>query len=172
MKSRIRRRLIVPTLFFLAAPPAQLAAQMFADTVFVHGKIWTENPQQPEAEAVAIFGGRIVSVGPSPAVLKWAGPATNIVELGGKRVVPGFNDAHVHFLDGGTGLASVQLRDAATQAEFRQRIEAFAASQPKGAWILNGEWDHERWTPANLPSHQLIDDVTKDNPVFVERLDA
>jgi hypothetical protein len=149
-----------------------LFAQMYADTILVRGRIWTENPQQPEAEAVAILGDRIVSVGSADQVMKLAGPTTNIIELGGKRVVPGFNDAHVHFLDGGTGLASVQLRFAATQEEFRKRIADFAAKQPKDRWILNGEWDHERWTPAVLPTHQLIDDVTKDNPVFVERLDG
>lgn len=157
---------------FLLMTAVPVAAQMYADTVLVRGKIWTENPQQPEAEAVAILGDRIVSVGSAETVMKLTGPATNIVELGGKRVVPGFNDAHVHFLDGGAGLASVQLRDAETQAEFRRRIAAFAAKQTKGVWILNGEWDHERWTPSALPTHELIDEVTKDNPVFVERLDG
>jgi hypothetical protein len=87
-------------------------------------------------------------------------------------VVPGFNDAHVHFVDGGAGLASVQLGDANSQEEFRDRISAFARTQPKQAWILNGWWDHERWTTAQLPTHRLIDDSTPDNPVFVERLDG
>ncbi len=166
----MKRRIYRSCLFLVLVKP--LAAQMYADTVLVHGQIWTENPQQPEAEAVAILGNKIVSVGSAEQVMKFAGPTTNIVELGGKRVVPGFNDAHVHFLDGGQGLASVQLRDAETQAEFRRRIAEFAAKQPKGVWILNGEWDHERWTPSNLPTHELIDEVTKENPVFVERLDG
>ncbi len=87
-------------------------------------------------------------------------------------MVPGFNDAHVHFLQGGTGLSSVQLGTADTQEEFRKRIAAFAKTQKKGEWITGGDWDHERWTPAALPTHQLIDDVTPDNPVFVERLDG
>jgi len=156
---------------WLALLPGYLQAQIFADLVFVHGKIWTENPLQPEAEAVAILGNRIVRVGSSAEILKLAGPQTQVVELNGRRVVPGFNDAHVHFTDGGAGLASVQLRDAKSQPEFRQRIAAFASTQPKGSWILNGGWDHERWTPAQLPTHQLIDDVTADNPVYVERLD-
>ena len=154
----------------LAAVP--LNAQIFADLVLVNGKIWTENPQQPEAAAIAILGNRIVAVGSTSDVMKLANPVTKVIELSGKRVVPGFNDAHVHFTDGGTGLAGVQLRDADTPAEFRRRIGAFAATQPKGTWILYGEWDHERWTPAQIPTHQLIDDVTPDNPVFVERLDG
>lgn len=145
---------------------------MSADMVLVHGKIWTENSQQPEAEAVAIFGNRIVGVGSSADILKLAGSSTKVIELNGRRVLPGFNDSHVHLTAGGAGLASVQLRDATTQAEFRNRIATFARTQPKGAWIQNGEWDHERWNPAQLPTHQLIDDVTPDNPVFVSRLDG
>jgi hypothetical protein len=86
--------------------------------------------------------------------------------------VPGFNDAHVHFVVGGLVLANVQLLDASSQAEFRERIARFAQSQPAGVWMLSGIWDHERWTPAVLPTHQLIDDVTPKNPVFVMRLDG
>ena len=149
-----------------------LQAQRAADLVLVHGKIWTENPRQTEAEAVAIQGNRIVAVGRSTAILKYAGPGTQIVELHGRRVVPGFNDAHVHFVAGGAALAGVQLRDAKSQAEFRQRIAAFVRTQPKGTWIQNGEWDHTAWTPAAYPTHQLIDDVTPDNPVAVWRLDG
>ncbi len=155
--------------FFGLAP---LHAQRAADLVLVHGKIWTENPQQPEAEAVAILGHRIVGVGTSSAILKFAGPGTQIVELHGRRVVPGFNDAHVHFVAGGAALAGVQLRSARSPAEFRQRIAAFARTQPKGTWILNGEWDQTSWTPAEFPNHGLIDDVTPDNPVAVWRLDG
>ncbi len=147
---------------------AQISPTWFSSTA----RVWTENPQQPEAEAVAILGNRIAAVGTSADILKLAGPATKVIDLGGKRVVPGFNDAHVHFVSGGTSLASVQLGDTKSEAEFRQRIADYAKSQPKGTWILEGEWDHERWSPARLPTHQLIDDVTPDNPVFVSRLDG
>jgi predicted amidohydrolase YtcJ len=83
-----------------------------------------------------------------------------------------FNDAHVHLFSGGAGIASVQLRDARTPEEFRNRIRDYAAQLPKGRWILNGNWDHENWSPARLPTRQLIDDVTLDNPVFINRLDG
>jgi predicted amidohydrolase YtcJ len=156
----------------LASLALQARAQIAPDMVLVHGKVWTENPQQPEAEAVAILGNHIASVGTSDDILKLAGPATKVIDLGGKRVVPGFNDAHVHFVSGGTSLSSVQLGDTKSESEFRQRIADYAKAQPKGAWILEGEWDHERWSPARLPTHQVIDDVTPDNPVFVSRLDG
>ncbi len=153
------------------APPAS-KAQGYADMVLVHGKVWTENPLQPEAQAIAIEGNRIMAVGDSDAILKLAGPKTKVVELNGRRVVPGFNDAHVHFYMGGDGLASVHLHEASSPEEFRQKIASFARTQKKGEWILNGNWDHEKWTPAQLPTHQLIDDVTPDNPVFVNRSDG
>ena len=152
--------------------PVIVHAQMYATLALVHGHVWTENPAQPETEAVAIAGNRIVLTGTSAEVLRLAGPSTRVIDLQGRRVVPGFNDAHVHFVPGGQGLAGVQLRNAASQAEFRNRMASFAKSQPDGAWIVMGEWDHERWTPAVLPTHQLIDDVTTRNPVFVERLDG
>jgi hypothetical protein len=147
-------------------------AQVYATLVLVHGQVWTENPAQPEAEAVAVSGNRILRVGTSEEVLRLAGPATRVIDLHGRRVVPGFNDAHVHFVDGGQGLAGVQLRDASSQQEFRDRIARFAQSQPAGRWIVDGWWDHERWTPAVLPAHQLIDDVTQKNPVCIQRLDG
>lgn len=151
---------------------AAASAQVYATLVLDHGHIWTENPAQPEAEAVAVYGNRILRVGTSDEVRQLAGPSTRVIDLHGRRVVPGFNDAHVHFVTGGLVLANVQLLDASSQAEFRERIARFAESQSAGAWILSGIWDHERWTPAVLPTHQLIDDVTPKNPVFVMRLDG
>lgn len=147
-------------------------AQVYATLVLVNGHVWTENPAQPETEAIAVYGNRILRVGMSDEMRQLAGPSTHVIDLQGRRVVPGFNDAHVHFVVGGQVLANVQLLDASSQAEFRGRIARFAQSQPAGAWILSGIWDHERWTPAVLPTHQLIDDVTPKNPVFVMRLDG
>jgi predicted amidohydrolase YtcJ len=95
-----------------------------------------------------------------------------MIELSGRRVVPGFNDAHVHFSTGGFSLESVQLRDARSEEEFRERIRRFAATRPKGEWILRGEWDPEGWRPAGAPTRATIDDVTPDNPVFISRTDA
>ncbi len=154
--------------------PAQAAGATArnADTVLVGGRIWTGNPEQPEAQALAIVGDEIVAVGSDDEVRRWAGPGTRVMELQGRRVVPGFNDAHVHFFDGGQGLASVQLRDAGSPGIFRDRIGAYAATLDKGRWVLNGNWDHELWDPAELPTRQLIDAVTPDNPVFINRLDG
>lgn len=147
-------------------------AQSAVSLILVHGKIWTENPAQPEAEAVAVSGDRIVAVGTSAAMQKLAGPETKVIDLQGRRVLPGFNDAHVHLVAGGAALAGVHLRSAKSAAEFRGRIAAFARTQPKGTWIESGNWDQTGWTPPAYPTHQLIDAVTPDNPVAVWRLDG
>jgi predicted amidohydrolase YtcJ len=151
---------------------ALVLAQAPADLALINGKIWAVDGSRPEAEAVAVLGNRIAAVGSTEEIRKWIGANTKVMDLQGKRVTPGFNDSHVHFLDGGMGLASVQLRYARTPEEFRDRIRDFAAKQPKGRWILNGNWDHENWTPPALPTRRLIDAVTPDNPVFINRLDG
>jgi predicted amidohydrolase YtcJ len=151
---------------------ALVLAQAPADLVLVNGKIWTVDDKRSEVEAVAVLGNRIAAVGSTEEIRKWIGANTKVIDLQGNRVTPGFNDSHVHFLDGGMGLASVQLRDARTPEEFRDRIRDFTAKLPKGRWILNGNWDHENWTPPALPTRRLIDAVTPDNPVFINRLDG
>ena len=156
----------------LVSLPAIGQDSPYPSLILLNGKIWTENPKQPQVEALAIARNRIVAAGGNEEIRKLAGPDSRIIDLRGRRVVPGFNDAHVHFYNGGDGLASVQLHDANSPAELRTTIGEFARTRPKGAWLLNGDWDHERWTPAKLPTHELIDDVTPDHPVFVSRVDG
>src|SRR5579862_283507 len=156
----------------LISIPLTTMAQSRADMIAINGKVWTENPAQPEAEAIAVRGHRIVAVGDTASIRKLAGEDTKVLDLKGRRVTPGYNDAHVHFFWGGQSLASVQLLDATSEAEFRRRIGAFAQTRPKGEWIMDGNWDHEKWTPSRLPTHGLIDDVTPDNPVWVNRSDG
>ena len=147
--------------------PARLAA----DLVITNARIWTGDPLQPDANAVAVIGDRIVDVGSSREIDRWRVAATTVIDAEGRRVLPGFNDAHVHLIDGGTALDNVNLKDAATPAEFTRRIAERAKTKP-GEWILGGEWDDQRWTPAELPTRQLIDDVTNGTPVFVTRYDG
>src|SRR5689334_18042583 len=136
----------------------------------VNARVWTGDSTRPWAEAIAVRGDRIASVGSSAAVRKLAAGA-RVIDAAGQMVVPGFIDAHVHFLTGGFRLSSVQLRDAKTPSEFIARIKAFAASAPKGAWITGGDWDHQQWG-GELPRRDWIDSVTPNNPVWVNRLDG
>jgi hypothetical protein len=164
-------RLGLSTMLLLASLRTA-GAQPSASLVLLNGKIWTVNEAQPRAEAVACLGSRIVAVGSNGEIRKWIGAGTEVLDLNGKLVLPGFNDAHVHFFSGGENLAGVQLRDAKSEDEFRKRIAEFAARQPAGRWISGGGWDHENWTPARLPTRQSIDAVTAGHPVFVNRLDG
>ena len=96
---------------------------------------------------------------------------SEVLDLGGHFVVPGFIDSHVHFIEGGFRLTSVQLRDAKTRAEFVDRIKAYAATVPSGTWIIGGDWDHTLWG-GELPRRDWIDAVTPDHPVWINRLDG
>lgn len=137
----------------------------------VNARVWTGDPRRPWADAVAVRGDRIAAVGSSAEVRKMSLASTRVVDAKGQMLVPGFHDAHVHFIAGGFRLASVQLRDAKTPGEFIARIEAFAVTLPKGTWITGGDWDHEQWG-GELPQRAWIDSVTPDNPVWVNRLDG
>ena len=160
------------SLLLLCAPMTAAVSDLKADTVIVNADVRTMDPDRPSAQAVAIKGNRILAVGSNAEIRSMAGPRTAVIDAGGRLVIPGFNDSHVHFLDGGMGLSSVDLRDAKSPEEFVRRIGAFAKTLPKGRWILNGNWDHENWKPAILPTRQMIDAVTPDNPVFINRLDG
>ena len=142
------------------------------DLVVVNANVHTMDRQRPAAEAVAVYGSRIVAVGTSAEIRRMADAHTRVIDAHGALVLPGFNDAHVHFIDGGFHLASVSLRDANSPEEFAARIRDFAAKIPKGRWITGGDWDHERWPGTPLPTKELIDRFTPDNPVFVNRLDG
>jgi hypothetical protein len=104
--------------------------------------------------------------------MQWRGAGTRVVDAQGKRLLPGFNDAHVHFSDGGASLNSVHLTDATSLREFVKRIGDYASHTPKGDWIRNGEWDETKWHPQLLPTRQDIDAVTPDNPVMLDRYDG
>jgi predicted amidohydrolase YtcJ len=159
-------------LSLLAIPSANAQQAASADLVIMHGHAWTVDHAHPQAEAVAIHGSRIVAVGTDAEIEKWIGPGTKKIDAQGKSVLPGFIDAHVHFSSGGGEISSVQLRDAATPQEFSRRIAEHVRKLPKGEWILGGTWDHELWGGTPLPSHDWIDALTPDTPVFVTRYDG
>lgn len=167
-------KLKVLSLACIVALPASsvFARELCADLVVTNARIRTLDQARPLATAIAVSGNRIVQVGDDNGARALACPSTRMIDGGGRLLLPGFNDSHVHFMSGGEGRSSVDLRDAASPAEFTRRIAEFAKKLPKGEWILLGNWDHERWTPAELPTRQLIDAVTPEHPVFVSRLDG
>lgn len=143
-----------------------------ADLVLLNGRVRTGNRAQPWAEAIASRGERIIAVGSNNDVKKLTDSTTRVIDLRGRLAVPGFIDDHTHFVEGGFHLLSVDLRDAATPEEFARRIKDHAAKRPPGRWITGGDWDHERWPGGKLPTKELIDRYTPNNPVAVNRLDG
>src|SRR3954447_21695654 len=157
--------------FSLAGMKAAAADSSQRADVIVFGRVWTADARRPSAEAVAARGEKIIAIGKREEVEKYRGELTRVIDAGSGMVVPGLIDSHIHLIDGGLQLASVQLRDATTREEFVRRIGEYAAKQPKGAWITGGDWDHMLWG-GELPARDWIDAVTPDNPVWLNRLDG
>lgn len=163
----VLRLLLLAILAASCAPPEQDAASL----VIAGARVWTGDPEQPWAEAVATRGEIIIAVGSAATVAPLIGEETEVISIESSMLVPGFIDTHVHFLSGGSGLASVKLRDAKTPEEFSQRIADFAKTVEPGEWILNGDWDHQNWG-GELPQRDWIDAMTPENPVWISRLDG
>lgn len=156
----------------MLTPLSASSAQIVPDLLVLNAAVRTMDPARPAAEAVAVLGNRIVAVGATRELRGLAGPQTRIVDGRGRSLLPGFNDAHVHWLSGGFALTNVDLRDASSPAELARRLGAFTRQLPRGRWILGGDWDHEKFPDGQLPTRQAIDAATPEHPVFVTRLDG
>ncbi len=142
-----------------------------ATLVLHNATVWTADKTNSWAQAIAVKGDSIIAVGKNEDVELLIGNNTKVIDAEGKLVLPGFIDSHLHFIEGGFRLSSVQLRDASTKAEFINRIAEFAKSVKPGTWIIGGDWDHENWG-GDLPLKEWIDSVTTEHPVWVNRLDG
>jgi predicted amidohydrolase YtcJ len=159
----------------LFAPGLQAAVEtppVMADVVLTDGKICTVDPAKPEVEAVAIWHGRILAAGTNDQIKKLVGERTRMIDLKGRRVLPGFYDSHVHLLGSGMRLGEVALKDAKDEAEFGRRLREFDKKLPRDRWLLGGEWDHDRTFGGRLPTAELIDRYVPDRPVFLRRYDG
>jgi predicted amidohydrolase YtcJ len=146
---------------------APVRAQDSPDQVFVNARVWTGDPANPSAEALAIRGDRLLAVGPKADVLKTAGPATSVVDLHGNRVVPGFNDAHWHF----AALRDADLVDSGSVEELQRRLAAHAKAHPDARWITGRGWGYTDF-PGRIPNRRYLDQVVRDKPVFLWERDG
>ena len=157
------------------SPPAAGELPHGADLILLHGRVWTGESiagTTKTVEAVAIANGRILAVGSDEEIRAYAGPNTSVVDLKGRLAVPGLSDSHVHFIQGGFQLLSVDLKDARSEEEFVRRIAEKSRSMPPGRWMQGGDWDEEAWPSERLPNRWLIDPVTPHTPVFISRYDG
>ena len=149
-----------------------------ADVILVHGNVYTGVAMTSgfsairRAEAIAVRGDRIEAVGENADILKLKGPETQVIDVGGKFVMPGFNDAHAHLAAGGAERLNVNLTGAKSLEEFRARIRAKVETAKPGDWILGGGWDENLWPVKVLPTRWDVDEVSAGHPVFLERVDG
>ena len=168
----MRRKFAVYFLAFMSGVYANAQPTPAATLIITNAAIYTVDKQHPKAEAVAVIRDRIVALGSRTEIDSWRGAQTTVIDTGGKLVLPGFNDAHVHFIQGGEQLNQVNLTDAANPQEFAKRIAAQVSKTPKGEWVLGGRWDETKWPDPQLPTKELVDPVTGDTLIFVERYDG
>jgi len=154
----------------LAVPAQSLAA--VADLIIINANVRTMASEQPKAEAIAVSNGEIIAVGSAKTIRALAGEGTKTIDAGGRLVIPGFNDAHVHLGAIGNIFSSIDLRGVKTPKEFTERFARYTRFLPKGRWILGSGWDNRSWVPNDPPTRALIDEVTSDNPVFVYNVDS
>ena len=152
------------------AQPRARAGAKRVSLVLTNGKVFTADERGTVAQAVAIDGARIVAVGTNAEIRRdYAGART--IDLAGRLVTPGFNDAHIHFLNGGLAMMRVDFGGARTLAETKRRISEKARTLPEGSWILGRGWDHTLWG-GQWPTRRDLDEAAPRHPVFVTRVDG
>ncbi len=182
--SRLQRLFLTVAMLALCVSAAVAAgqpapAQPSADFIIVNARVYTVDPGQPWAEAVAIREDKILAVGSNDAIRKYrrAGgtPATQVIDAGGRLLLPGFTDSHVHFMDGSLSLSRINLEDTHSVAEIQHALKSYAeahpATTPDSAWILGRGWSYPEF-PDGLPKKEYIDAVVPDRPVFLEGFDG
>ena len=148
-----------------------------ADAIYMHGNVYTGVASNTafssvlREEAIAVRGDRILAVGKNLDVLKLKGPETEVIDLGGRFVMPGFNDAQVHLAEAGLQKLSVDLSGVKTLEEFRARVKATVEKSKPDEWILGAGWDETIWPVPTLPSRWDLDQVSDGHPVLLDRVD-
>lgn len=143
-----------------------------SDLVLLHGNVYTGNPTQRRAQAIAVKGNRIVAVGSDEGIRSLVGKTTRVLDLAGRFVSPGFNDGHVHLLGGGLSLSRVELTGAASAEDLRTRIASSASLLAPGAWVEGRGWDQTLLPGGQWPAAGLLDEAAGGRPAFLYRTDG
>ncbi len=142
-----------------------------ADTIIVNARVYTVNAAQPWAEAVAVRGGRVLAVGTARAVSRHKAAGTSVIDAGGRLVLPGFMDSHIHFVGGSASLAGVDLAGTRTVEEIQRRIRAFADENPQAEWVRGRGWMYAAF-PGDMPHKKYLDEVVADRPAVMSCADG
>ncbi len=162
---------IAPAFVFFVGALVAAGTEVPADRILTGGRIWTADDARPWAEAVATRGDRIVYVGDSAGAKALRGPKTEVVELAGRLVTPGFNDSHIHISGGALSLEQVDLIEEQSLAAVQAKIKGFAAANAKSAWVLGRGWLYGSF-PGGLPTKEQLDAVVSDRPAYMTCYDG
>lgn len=163
---------MLKTLLFLIITILIAHIAMGADMVIVNGKVYTDDSPNHFLEAVAIKGNRIEAIGSSKDINNLITPSTTVIDAKKRLVLPGFNDAHLHFLAGGTSLTELDLVDCRSIDKIQSRLETIVKQREAGEWIVGRGWDHTLFNSGRWPTKEMLDAVSPDNPVFLKRIDG
>jgi predicted amidohydrolase YtcJ len=166
---------LLASLCSIKAVMASDAPSRPADLIVTNARIYTVNPQQKWAEAIAIRGDKIIAVGDRKQIEALRGPETKVIDAGQRLLLPGFTDCHIHFMEGSLGLTRVDLNDATTVAEIQKRVKAYAdahPARPSDAWIQGMGWTYPTFAPSGLPDKKILDDIEPDRPVYLVAFDG
>ncbi len=170
--------LLLGLLAFSPTPGFTQSGAPTADTIFIHGNIYTGERSSAgrqsiaREQAIAVRGDRIMATGRDAEIEKLKGPRTEVIDLGGRFVMPGFNDAHLHLAYAGLQKLNVDLTGVKNLDEFRSRLQAKVKAAKPGEWILGGGWDETKWRGQALPNRWDLDEISEGHPVFLDRVDG
>ncbi|NUQ11001.1 MAG: amidohydrolase family protein, partial [Gemmatimonadaceae bacterium] len=165
-------RAVLGVLAVLTAFGPARARSQAADLIVTNARIYTVDENRPVVDAMAVRGGRVVATGPQRAVMTFRGPGTQVLDLGGRTVIPGMIDAHVHLLNLGNSLRNVDLVGTASYDQVIARVVARARETPAGTWILGRGWDQNDWGDTRFPTHEALSRAVPDHPVVLTRIDG
>jgi predicted amidohydrolase YtcJ len=143
-----------------------------ADAVYLDGRIYTVDPDRSWAEAVAVADGRIAYVGSSAGARELIGSNTTVVDLGGRMMLPAFQDSHIHPISAGIEASRCDLNNLTSLADYRTTIAGYAAGNPDVEWITGGGWLMSVFGPGGRPGKSIIDELVPDRPVFLSSADG
>src|SRR5271166_5815304 len=173
--SHLCAALLFASLYSASSLMAADAPSPTPDIIVTNARIYTVNPKQQWAEAIAIRGDKILAIGDRQQIEALRGPSTRVIDAGKRLLLPGFTDCHIHFMDGSLGLTRVDLNGAATIAEIQRRVKAYAdahPARPGDPWILGMGWTYPTFGPSALPNKTILDDIVPDRPVYLIAYDA
>ena len=180
LRTSTQRFLVLLLISTIIVLPINARTSKTADLILTNGVIWTVDSENPTAQAVAITDGKFVVVGSNSDALKTRGPLTQVIDLKGRFVVPGFNDNHVHFASAAQFL-EFNIMAVGSQGEFVTRVKDVISRLPKGEWVVGGFWGaYDQWSQGSpgsaqrepfAPDMRRIEEITADYPVFIRKFD-